>query len=122
VDPSKISSILPVLKERNEALKSGRFLMIPFTTLTDYLWLLRASAASMATLGPRAMLYLAAAVSDFYLPLDELVRNFCPQKHKTSKMSNILARAQNAVERSPSSDITSARAENPEPTCEGLGS
>lgn len=76
MDPSKIACILPVLKERNEALKSGRILMIPFTTLTEYLWLLRASAVAMATLGNRAMLYLAAAVSDFYLPLDQLVRFF----------------------------------------------
>jgi phosphopantothenate---cysteine ligase (ATP) len=75
VDPSKIARILPVLKERNDAAKSGRMLKIPFTTLTDYLWLLRASTASMATLGNRAMVYLAAAVSDFYLPLDQLVRN-----------------------------------------------
>jgi phosphopantothenate---cysteine ligase (ATP) len=75
VDPSKIARILPVLKERNDAAKSGRMLKIPFTTLTDYLWLLRASTASMATLGNRAMVYLAAAVSDFYLPLDQLVRH-----------------------------------------------
>lgn len=75
MDPSKIARMLPVLKERNDAMKSGRLLMVPFTTLTDYLWLLRASAASMAALGPRAMLYLAAAVSDFYLPLNQLVRN-----------------------------------------------
>jgi len=74
VDSAKVEPIMAVLKARKEAVDSSRLLMVPFTTLTDYLWLLRASAATMASLGPRAMLYLAAAVSDFYIPTDELVR------------------------------------------------
>jgi phosphopantothenate---cysteine ligase (ATP) len=80
VDPSKVSKLLPVLKARKAAVDSGRLLMIPFTSLTDYLWLLRASAASMAVLGTRAMLYLAAAVSDFYVPVEELVIFLKPYK------------------------------------------
>nr|CAG4638532.1 EOG090X085T [Cyclestheria hislopi] len=47
-------------------------LPIPFTTLSDYLWLLRACAQELDLLGPRALLYLAAAVSDFYIPQGEM--------------------------------------------------
>ena len=45
-----------------------QLVMIPFNSLSDYLWLLRAAAQEMHLLGPLALLYLAAAVSDFYIP------------------------------------------------------
>nr|SVE70498.1 EOG090X085T [Daphnia similis]SVE71122.1 EOG090X085T [Daphnia similis]SVE72381.1 EOG090X085T [Daphnia similis] len=47
-------------------------LMISFNTLSDYLWLLRAIAQKMQILGPLALLYLAAAVSDFYIPTSQM--------------------------------------------------
>lgn len=75
VAADKVGTLLPVLRARQQALTSGRLLQIPFTTLADYLWLLRACAASMACLGPRAMLYLAAAVSDFYVPSDQMPKH-----------------------------------------------
>lgn len=46
--------------------------MISFTTLSDYLWLLQATAQEMHILGPLALLYLAAAVSDFYIPASQM--------------------------------------------------
>ena len=46
--------------------------MVPFNSLSDYLWLLRAAAREMHILGPSAMLYLAAAVSDFYIPINQM--------------------------------------------------
>mmetsp|Transcript_25405 Transcript_25405/g.66484 ORF Transcript_25405/g.66484 Transcript_25405/m.66484 type:complete len:339 (-) Transcript_25405:301-1317(-) len=51
-----------------EAVRSNRLLEVPFETVVDYLHLLRAGAQAVAPLGPRAAVYLAAAVSDFYLP------------------------------------------------------
>ncbi|XP_065345217.1 phosphopantothenate--cysteine ligase [Cloeon dipterum] len=72
VASTKVPKLLPVLKERREALDSGRLLMVPFTHLTEYLWLLRVSSEAMGALGSRAMLYLAAAVSDFYIPTDQM--------------------------------------------------
>lgn len=61
---------------RNLAEKSSRFkdqlIMVPFTSLSDYLWLLRAAAQEMHVLGPAALLYLAAAVSDFYIPAKQM--------------------------------------------------
>ncbi|KAJ1954651.1 Phosphopantothenate--cysteine ligase cab2 [Linderina pennispora] len=45
-----------------------KLLMVDFTTLSDYLFLLRAISQILAPLGSAAMFYLAAAVSDFFIP------------------------------------------------------
>lgn len=47
---------------------------ITFTTVTEYLYLLRGIAKIFHSLGTDAVFYLAAAVSDFYLPAPEMVR------------------------------------------------
>ena len=46
--------------------------MVPFTSLVDYLWMLRVLCEKLSNMGPRVMLYLAAAVSDFYIPASEM--------------------------------------------------
>ncbi|KAJ2469691.1 Phosphopantothenate--cysteine ligase cab2, partial [Coemansia sp. RSA 2322] len=45
-----------------------KLLMVSFTTLSDYLFLLREVSLLVAGLGPQVMFYLAAAVSDFFIP------------------------------------------------------
>jgi phosphopantothenate-cysteine ligase len=49
-----------------------RLLALPFTSVVEYLQLLRDASCALAQAGVRAMLVLSAAVSDFYLPPDEL--------------------------------------------------
>jgi phosphopantothenate-cysteine ligase len=46
----------------------NRLLYLPFTTVHEYLELLEQSSVSLACVGPRLVTYLAAAVSDFYIP------------------------------------------------------
>lgn len=46
----------------------GTLLRLPFVTVNDYLFLLREMSAVMQPLGRRGMYYLAAAVSDFFVP------------------------------------------------------
>lgn len=55
------------------AQENGRILYVSFMTVSDYFWLLRAACESLAQFGPRALLYLAAAVSDFYVPANQMV-------------------------------------------------
>ncbi|XP_027720402.1 phosphopantothenate--cysteine ligase [Vombatus ursinus] len=55
-----------------EAAQAGTFLAVEFTTLNDYLHLLQAAAQALSPLGSSAMFYLAAAVSDFYVPASEM--------------------------------------------------
>ncbi|KAJ1731285.1 Phosphopantothenate--cysteine ligase cab2 [Coemansia biformis] len=45
-----------------------QLLQVAFTTLSDYLFLLREITLILAPTGARTMLYLAAAVSDFFIP------------------------------------------------------
>ena len=47
--------------------------MIEYSSLADYLFLLRGVAEALAPHGPTVMLYLAAAVSDFYVPFQNRV-------------------------------------------------
>jgi phosphopantothenate-cysteine ligase len=55
---------------RNE---EGTLLSIHFYTVADYLHLLQRTSQLFNQLGRNAMIFLAAAVSDFYLPEDQLV-------------------------------------------------
>ncbi|OMO73335.1 hypothetical protein CCACVL1_17324 [Corchorus capsularis] len=56
------------IRNHHAAVSSGLLLKLPFTTIFEYLQMLRIIAISMRSLGPQAMFYLAAAVSDFYVP------------------------------------------------------
>lgn len=67
--------MLRVLREYQAAKRKNMLLVLPFTTVTEYLFLLRALAMEMRPLGPRALFYLAAAVSDFFIPRDRLVEH-----------------------------------------------
>ncbi len=61
-----------VLQQYNSAKKNRMLLLLPFTTVTEYLFELRSLATLMHPLGTRAMFYLAAAVSDFFIPRDKM--------------------------------------------------
>ncbi|KNC47318.1 phosphopantothenate-cysteine ligase [Thecamonas trahens ATCC 50062] len=62
------SPVVACVRARRAAKASGMLLEIPFVTVEDYLWLLRRVAQCVESLGARAMMYLAAAVSDYYVP------------------------------------------------------
>ena len=68
-----MNTVLPILVRYKSTKDSGSLFCISFTTLTEYLWLLRAACECLAPFGSRAMLYLAAAVSDFYIPSNKMV-------------------------------------------------
>ncbi|XP_073984639.1 phosphopantothenoylcysteine synthetase isoform X2 [Rhodnius prolixus] len=72
VKSENIKNLLPVLVDYKQAKQEGRLLLITFTSLSEYLWYLREACFCLNTCGKLAMLYLAAAVSDFYIPQDEL--------------------------------------------------
>jgi phosphopantothenate-cysteine ligase len=67
-NPQYRDKMARVLRKYNAAKASNSLLMLPFVTITDYLFELRAIAQLMRPLGPSGLLYLAAAVSDFFLP------------------------------------------------------
>lgn len=67
--------MLSVLREYNWAKENNMLLLLPFTTITDYLWSLREIAQLMRPLGSKSLFYLAAAVSDFFIPKDRMVEH-----------------------------------------------
>lgn len=64
-----------VLAKYKQAKKDNTLLLLPYTTVNDYLWYLRELAILMQPLGPNSLFYLAAAVSDFFVPADRMVEH-----------------------------------------------
>ena len=73
VPPEHAQTLLPILRAHQRAQAEGTLLSVDFQTVNEYLWLLKSVTALMAPLGRRGMFYLAAAVSDFFLPEDRIV-------------------------------------------------
>lgn len=74
----------PILEAYNRSQAEGTLLSVDYSTVNDYLWLLRAVTGIMAPLGRRGMFYLAAAVSDFFLPEERTVSS--NKYHDCSKL------------------------------------
>lgn len=73
VKQSELDTLYPILKKYKDAKNANRILTVPFTTLIEYMWLLRGSCMLMDT--KYSLLYLAAAVSDFYIPPSEMAEH-----------------------------------------------
>lgn len=73
VTPSRRADLLNVLTAYKSVQESGALHTLTFVTVNDYLWLLRAVSQEMSVLKRSAMFYLAAAVSDFFLPRQKMV-------------------------------------------------
>ncbi|CAN6273186.1 unnamed protein product [Urochloa humidicola] len=63
------------ITEYSKAIEGGSLLKLPFTTIFEYLQLLKMVATSMSSVGLHGMFYLAAAVSDFYVPWDSMAKH-----------------------------------------------
>jgi len=70
VKQSEFDKLFPILKKYKDVRDLNRILTIPFTTLVEYMWLLRGSCLLLNS--KYCLLYLAAAVSDFYIPPNEM--------------------------------------------------
>lgn len=73
VKPDSVDVLAPILAKYKIAQEANKILYINFTSVVDYMWLLRAACECLAAFDKRAVLYLAAAVSDFYIPSDKMV-------------------------------------------------
>ncbi|KAJ3005757.1 hypothetical protein NUW54_g4200 [Trametes sanguinea] len=75
VRPSERAQLLEVLTAYKAVQRAGTLLTLTFVTVNDYLWLLRAVSQEMSLLGRSCLYYLAAAVSDFFLPRQKMYKN-----------------------------------------------
>ncbi|KAK8742483.1 hypothetical protein OTU49_001908 [Cherax quadricarinatus] len=69
------AQVHPIWQDYQRVKSESRILWLTFTTLSDYLWLLRATTQCLQQRAPKALLYLAAAVSDFYIPQDKMAEH-----------------------------------------------
>ncbi|KAL1367371.1 phosphopantothenate--cysteine ligase 2 [Arachis hypogaea] len=77
-------AVKTAIVDHHAAVDSGLLLKLPFSTIFEYLQMLQIISKPMKDIGPRAMFYLAAAVSDFYVPWKDMV------EHKIQSGSHIL--------------------------------
>lgn len=74
VNEAAVEGLRPVLQSYLSHARSpeqggqGTLLRLPFVTVNEYLFLLREMSAAMGPLKRKGMYYLAAAVSDFFVP------------------------------------------------------
>jgi phosphopantothenate-cysteine ligase len=72
VRPEVMDDMAEAHSKYRAAIDGGKLLEVPFETVVDYLHLLRAAARSVAPMKGRATVYLAAAVSDYYMAADAM--------------------------------------------------
>ncbi|KAF2275017.1 phosphopantothenate-cysteine ligase-like protein [Westerdykella ornata] len=75
VDSQHQEEMLHVFRQYAQAKQDGKLLILSFVTISEYLWNLREVAQLMRPLGSNALFYLAAAVSDFFVPYDRMVEH-----------------------------------------------
>lgn len=75
VRQSYSEAVKRAINDHHAAIAAGHLLKLPFTTIFEYLQMLQMIAISMRDLGPHAMFYLAAAVSDFYVPWKDMAEH-----------------------------------------------
>jgi phosphopantothenate-cysteine ligase len=94
------SKMLHVLRKYRDARDRNMLLLLPFVSISDYLHELRSVAQLMRPLGPRGLLYLAAAVSDFFVPPERMSEH----KIQSTDAVDALKKSQGVKARPPSDE------------------
>ena len=68
------SKLSKVIADYQKSKKEGTLLCLPFITIFQYLFYLKEISILLGVMGSRAMVYLAAAVADFYVSYASMVR------------------------------------------------
>ncbi|KAG6148234.1 hypothetical protein E4U28_004812 [Claviceps purpurea] len=89
----KAVQVRDVLRKYRRAKDANMLLMIPFVTIGDYLHELRALSRLMSPLGRRGLLYLAAAVSDFFVPPERMAEHKIQSTDAAASPDSAVSRA-----------------------------
>ncbi|KAI5952683.1 CAB2 [Candida jiufengensis] len=68
INPKFSTEMLEVYKKYHQAQVSNSLLLIPFTTVNQYLYTLKLISEDLKIYSNKVVFYLAAAVSDFFIP------------------------------------------------------
>lgn len=85
VNPQFQLDMLVVLRKYHAAQQSKSLLLVPFTTVNQYLYTLKLMSGILQLARSRAVLYLAAAVLDFFLPSSRIPQHKI-QAHPSGKL------------------------------------
>ncbi|BFI30610.1 phosphopantothenate---cysteine ligase (ATP) [Marchantia polymorpha subsp. ruderalis] len=83
--PKYSGVVQQAIRKHYAAVKHGNLLSLPYTTLFEYLQILKIVATRLKKLDRHAMFYMAAAVSDFYVPWNKM------EEHKIQSGAGPLA-------------------------------
>ena len=108
VNESHQQKMLGVLRKYNAAKRQNLLLVIPFVTITDYLHELRSISSLMRPLGPSGLLYLAAAVSDFFVPPERMAEHKIQSTNATDQFQKTSSKPPKS---SPAADATAEEEE-----------
>jgi len=75
VVPSFQAKVAHILEKHSKATTEKRLLKIQFTSVHEYLFLLRETSKAISSCGHDALIFSAAAVSDFYIPTSVMVEH-----------------------------------------------
>ena len=76
VPPAQADEIATVLSKYHRVKKDSTLHMVSYTTVYEYMFYLRELSLLLAPVGSRALVYLAAAVSDFYIHPSNMVQRY----------------------------------------------
>ncbi|ODV60058.1 phosphopantothenate--cysteine ligase CAB2 [Ascoidea rubescens DSM 1968] len=85
-----------ILLDYQKIKDSNSLLIIPFTTVNQYLFTLKSISTTLNTYGSKSLIYLAAAVSDFFIPVSKL-----PQHKIQSSVNNLSSNGQLIINLDP---------------------
>ncbi|KRY59536.1 Phosphopantothenate--cysteine ligase [Trichinella britovi] len=72
LDDEKLPGFAAAVESLHKAQYEGRLILLEFETVTDYLGKLLFISKKLSVLKEKLVMYLAAAVSDYYIPEDQL--------------------------------------------------
>ncbi|TIB16773.1 hypothetical protein E3P92_01201 [Wallemia ichthyophaga] len=72
VNKNKTPEMFNILRNHHQVVCEDRLFSLPFVTIADYLFLLRDVSMAMKSCSKSALYYLAAAVSDFFIPTQKI--------------------------------------------------
>lgn len=72
VNKEKTPEMFNILRKHHEVVSQDRLFSLAFVTIADYLFLLRDVSKAMKKCAKGALYYLAAAVSDFFIPTQKI--------------------------------------------------
>eukprot|EP00871_Galdieria_phlegrea_P001341 jgi/Galph1/2207/GphlegSOOS_G903.1 len=88
---SNDNNLLVALRKLSEAIKRRQLLFLSFHTIKEYLYALRTVALALKPFKQRVIIFLAAAVSDFYIPEELLPEHKISSHIKDGKLQLTLS-------------------------------